>query len=343
MIARQEQLSPAPPSAAPPPESGVFARRLDSVERFRLATTDVDEARATISRLYGDGQIEPLPGEPFGHEVKVARLGAATCVEACWPGGARVEIPSLQRQYVFLAPTRDAAEVTVDHDARSLTAGRQAVLLSAGSCPRFHAPPGFRTRNLAIETSALEEHFLHLTGNAWRGHLRFEPVIDLQTESGASLLTLVRLLHCEMTRAQASPLLLVSLRDAVCTAFLTELPHSASHRLHPTPGGGAGMCAPCGGVHPRSCGRASDPRGHRHRRRHPRASPPARLPEGARHDPHGLPPSAAVRDRAGPPLGRRPRHDRGRRGLGAGLRRPRAASRSTTAPSGASGPPKARR
>ena len=98
-------------------------------------------------------------------------------------------------------------------------------MLSAGACPVVGVPAGLRARNLAIDSAALEEHFLHLTGNPARGHLLFEPVIDVQTGSGVALVTLVRLLHCEMTRQQASPLL-----AAHCAARTTRTQRDSSAR-----------------------------------------------------------------------------------------------------------------
>ena len=57
---------------------------------------------------------------------------------------------------------------------------------------------------------------------------------------GASVLRVVALFQQEVTRPQASPLLLASLRDTVCTALLTGLSHSGSHLLRPLGGAGPG-------------------------------------------------------------------------------------------------------
>ena len=234
MIVRPKPLPAAPVSEPSPPESGTFPRRREPVGGFRAAAADVDSARAVLSRLYGEVHLEPLRDEPFGYEVSVTRFGFATCVEALWPGGGRVEVPSIEDQYVFLAASPQVVEVTLGHDQRAVTTGRHALVVSAGSGCAFRVPPGLRARNLAIGSAALEDHWLHLIGTRSRGHFRFEPVIELQGGEGASVLTLVQLLQSEMTRPQASPLLLASLRDAVCTSLLTELRHGGSPLLHAT-------------------------------------------------------------------------------------------------------------
>jgi transcriptional regulator GlxA family with amidase domain len=84
---------------------------------------------------------------------------------------------------------------------------------------------------MAIDVPVLEEHLRSLTGEPLRGSFEFDPVVNLESPSGDSVLRIAETLAHEMNRPGCSPLLLAAMKDAFLTSVLTSLRHNRIERL----------------------------------------------------------------------------------------------------------------
>jgi hypothetical protein len=76
-------------------------------------TTDVDQAREALARVYGDGRLTPVgSGKSFLQQFNVAPLGRITITAMEWGCGMTFDAPSLDGCFDFSSivqgPTRIA-------------------------------------------------------------------------------------------------------------------------------------------------------------------------------------------------------------------------------------------
>jgi AraC-like DNA-binding protein len=214
---------------------------LTRLERLRVQTTSVDEARAVMGRLYPGAVLVPNQRLPFECELGIVRFGPVSFVTGLWPGGGELEALDFDGRYVLATATEGASRMTLKGGAQlDVIPERQGILVSPGFSGGIRVQPGIRTRTVTIDDSALEDHFSALTSTPSRGRIEFEAAVDLGAGAGAAIQDLVRLMWRELARPEASPLLLSSVRESLFTALLTGPRHSLSHRLDVTPGSAPG-------------------------------------------------------------------------------------------------------
>lgn len=222
---------PAPPTAAgqaQPPASGVFPRI--PVAR----TTDVDEARQIFRDIYADSRLEPERARPFGWALDLIRCGTVSVTMGATNGATRVVAPAVGERHVLTLS--DGGTGGGEHAGQSYTVipGRSGVILSPGLSMTLEVSAGFQGRNITIEPAALRAHLTALTGLSPRGPIVFDAAVSLETGPGAVLLGVAQLFRSEVERSGASPHMVAALRDALLTALLTGVKHSASHLLEPS-------------------------------------------------------------------------------------------------------------
>ncbi|WP_437901492.1 helix-turn-helix domain-containing protein [Sorangium sp. So ce124] len=226
-------FQPSPPCPHDPPAPRV---------RSLIRTSDVDEARLAFGRLYGDATIDPPRHHAFGCALDVVPCGAVNVVASSWSGGGRAAGPTFGDRYGLWSVARGVG--SGEHRGASLAVepGRCGALISPGRPFVFMARAGHEGRIITIERSALEAHLAALLGSAVKPPVQFDAPVDFERGAGPTLLAIAQAFRREAARPDASPLLVASLRDALFTALLTGVPHSASSLLEPPPARAAPAC-----------------------------------------------------------------------------------------------------
>jgi AraC-like DNA-binding protein len=196
-----------------------------------VQTSDLDEARGLMGRLYPGTVVECSRSGPLGYEGSITRSEPFTCVTGYWLNGIVANIAELQDKYVLMFSRASAASIDGSAGRAEIVSGRSAMLMSSGQSGTFLSENGLRTRTLAVDGGALAAQFTSLTGHTLRTPLVFDPAIDLTRGHGVALEKVVDLFWQELGRPEASPLWLATLSDTVLTALITGPEHSLSSWL----------------------------------------------------------------------------------------------------------------
>ncbi|MFT3769078.1 MAG: AraC family transcriptional regulator [Minicystis sp.] len=200
-----------------------------------VSTSDVDEARLAIRRIYADATLEPIPGAPFGCTMDTAACDGVNMVRASWLGGVRAVAPVISERYIVAVSSEGSGKAEQAGERVVIAPGRRGALLSPGRGAVVTVRAGHQGRSFSIERDALEAQFRALTGGDPRAPIVFRAALDLEAGPGATVLEIAQALRRELERPEASPILVASLREALLTSLLTNAPHSASSLLDPLP------------------------------------------------------------------------------------------------------------
>jgi AraC-like DNA-binding protein len=121
-----------------------------------VRTTDVDQAREAISRVYADGRLTPVgSGKSFSYYFNVAPLGTVTLTAMDWGGGMTFEAPSLDscfRRYRSCTPIRFLKHVR-------LRRARDELLAAAPACSVTHVALKWGFLNLGRFSAEYRQQF----------------------------------------------------------------------------------------------------------------------------------------------------------------------------------------
>ena len=223
----------------------------ESPDTFRLDSTDLDHARAELSRLYHPLDVSrPDGADPFGLHFEVIQLGPLTVGELRFAGATGMPAPDLTGYHVTL-PT--AGRVRTRHAGVEVTATPAET--AAVFCPNAPVATRHEARttelDVKIDGPALERELSALLGRDVDGPIDLHPTMDLSTGAARSWCRLVRLMHAELPHRESliyRPLIAEQMRHGVLSGLLLSVPH----RFH------AELVAPARPAAPRAIQRVVD-------------------------------------------------------------------------------------
>jgi AraC-like DNA-binding protein len=213
----------------PSPPAGLFPRIPV------VCTTDVDEAREAFRGVYADASLEPERTRWFRWAMDLVPCGAVSVASGVWGGATRVVAPMIGVRHILTLSRGGMSEGVHAGQDYTIIPGRSGAMFSPALPATNFSTVGFQARAITIEPGALDAHLTALTGRVPDAPIVFAAALDLEAGPGALVLGVAQLLGRAVERRDASPLTVVALRDALLTALLTGVKHSASRLLEPAP------------------------------------------------------------------------------------------------------------
>lgn len=195
----------------------------------RLQTSDPTEASDILERFFYPNRLVAAPGD-FAMDLRLARVGALTTSVAGFDNETKVSVDGLDVAYHVIVGLNGAIESRCGSASMIATRESAAVFRPVGEA----SVRGWREGNapmlgIKIDRQALEREARSMIGRDVRGHIRFQPQMDLRTGPGAQWLRLASWTAATMVgtavRGRPSepvwhPLLAARLSDAVLAGLL---------------------------------------------------------------------------------------------------------------------------
>jgi len=198
--------------------------------------TDVDQARSMFRHIYSDASVfEPAPGLPFHWQMRRVAADGVTCQVGDFQNAFTFSVEGLDNRFGLVLARTGHSAGDLRRARFEIILGRHGALISPGTPGVIETSSKYGTLNINIDAQALRKHLQGLTGRSVRGPLRFDVPIDLRSPAGATVYRIAIAFTIEVGRANASPLLISALRDALLTSILTCVQHNRSDCLNPRP------------------------------------------------------------------------------------------------------------
>jgi AraC-like DNA-binding protein len=196
-------------------------------------TTDVDQAREALARVYGDGRLTPVgSGKSFLQQFNVAPLGRITITAMEWGCGMTFDAPSLDGCFDFSSIVQGHAKVRVGREVVETDAHR-SVVMSPSESLHIRWDQRLVSLNAKVERRTLESHLAAIAGIDVKQRLEFSPAM-LITGPSATVVRLVRHMANEVNQDASLldfPLVAESFSETLLTTVLFAQPNNYSESL----------------------------------------------------------------------------------------------------------------
>jgi AraC-like DNA-binding protein len=214
------------------PHTGM-AQPPDSPDTLRFSSTDVDDARSLLSRLYQPVGLDvPDGGEGFSLDARVIQLGPLTVGHLRFGGRTAVVVSESDGYYVILTTAGRLLARYAGHDVTGDPS--VAVVVGPGRPVRARHDAGSAEVAVKIARPALEAELSALLGRPVSGPIELPPAMDLRDGPGKSWARLVRLMEGEIEQRAGlmyQPLIAEQLRRGVLSGLLLAVPHRYTAEL----------------------------------------------------------------------------------------------------------------
>ena len=199
----------------------------DSPHTFGLDSTDLDQARAELSRFFHPLAVSSPDGrDRFGLRLEVIQLGPLTVGELRFAGRAGLLAADLTGYHVTL-PT--AGRVLTRQDGHEVVATpATAAIFRPGTPVTTWQDARTVQMDVKIDGHALETELAALLGHDLDGPIDLRPTMDLATGAARSWCRLVRLLRAELPHRESliyRPLIAEQVRHSLLSGLLLSVPH----------------------------------------------------------------------------------------------------------------------
>lgn len=194
-----------------------------------IRTSNIDAARARLSRLYGDATAQ-TEGD-FEWNAVVASMGPLTLVQGALDTVAHVKF-AVQR-HTLLVTRANSVQFSSAKGLGMAIPGNRAALFSPGTWASLTFDPAMRNSNFVFTPKFLEDQFAALTGEESRDGIDFENFLALDTPLGGFINGLCHYLGESMTGETKSlhPALVSNIVETLSRALLSSHPHNLSYLL----------------------------------------------------------------------------------------------------------------
>lgn len=214
--------------------------KTDNPENFRIASSDVDQARSFFEDLYYPVAIDvPRDTDDFQVHSHVIRLGPLTVGRLQIAGPMGLTAAGLDGYHITLPLTGSVHAWQAGHTVTA-DPGRAAVF-RPGADVRSRHLVGMAQLDVKIDQTALEEDLEALLGHPIMGPIDLPPAMDVARGPGRAWSRLVRLAWDDSTDPRGllhEPLIAEQLRHGILGGLLMSTPHRYRHELNNP--------APCG-------------------------------------------------------------------------------------------------
>ena len=198
-----------------------------------LETQDVDEARATMTSLYGDLTLTPLSqSASFALRLNAAPVGRLLISSMRWEAPIEAHSPALDGCFDFCVALYGAAETRIGRRTINFV-GSHGGVLSPTHPMHCRNAGALIALNVKVPSALAEAQVRALTGNEIGEPLDFDPHMAMQREV-AGTWRLLRHLVAELERNPSllgNPLVMERYADTLLTSFITSQPNNYSPRL----------------------------------------------------------------------------------------------------------------
>jgi hypothetical protein len=199
-----------------------------------VQTSDVDEARERVGRVFCEHKLESLsPGRALDMRQHVARFGNLALSYIGYGTDVRIDPGKLSTFFLVHLIPSGRSEI---HIGDSALVGSSAVgaVTSPTTAMRMRWSADCAHLVLKVERAALERHLCDLLGDAATRPIEFAPELPVETGLGAGLRRLIEFVTAELDRDDtllASPLGIAGIEQMLMTALLAAQPNNYSAAL----------------------------------------------------------------------------------------------------------------
>lgn len=196
-------------------------------------TTDVDQAREAVGRVYTHGTLAPVSsGKSFSYEFNVAPLGRVTLTAMDWGCGMTFDAPSLDECFNFSSIVQGTSELRIGSDVVEADLNRGVVMSPVKS---LHIRWSERLVSLDVKVArkTLESHLAAIAGIELKQSLDFSASMRINDDN-AAVWRLIRVMADEVDRDEsllAYPLVAERFSETLLTTVLYAQPHNYSEAL----------------------------------------------------------------------------------------------------------------
>jgi AraC-like DNA-binding protein len=196
-------------------------------------TTDIDQAREALGRVYGDGRLAPIgSGKSFLQQFNVAPLCRVTLTAMEWGCGMTFDAPSLDECFDFSSIVQGASEVRIGREVVEADTHR-GVVMSPSESLHIRWDQRLVSLNAKVERRTLESHLAAIAGIEVKQPLEFSPTMPT-TGPGAAVARLVRHMADEVNQDASLlefPLVAERFSETLLTTVLFAQPNNYSEYL----------------------------------------------------------------------------------------------------------------
>lgn len=206
--------------------------------------TDVDEVRATLSRLFTEAYVEPFgPRHPLGVRVNGLELASSTICYLDHPGGLRAIPRAPMGCHSIQYPLTGKAEFNVEGRICPVDKQRGGMVSEGQQIRKVELMPKTGMLCFNVKDDVLRQIATSVTGRTDLPGIRFDPGIDWSSPHIATMLVLLKTTATELDRQDGlirSPAALTSIEHALTTLLLFGLKHNLANEIN-KPGRNAGL------------------------------------------------------------------------------------------------------
>lgn len=157
-----------------------------------VSTTDAGEARDLIGRRLKDHRLDFAgANRAIDSCMNELRLGSLSLFYLRYGANLMIDPGAFGSFYIVHINIGGACDILFDDHSRRVS-GTAAAVCSPDTAARFRWNPDSEVLGIKIEREALELHFQELTGLPLQGRIQFDERLDLETETGQRLVSLMK-------------------------------------------------------------------------------------------------------------------------------------------------------
>ena len=214
--------------------TSVAARTLPLARHMLVETSDLDEARERVSKVFCEHQLECLrPKSRLDMRQHVARFGKLAMSYIAYGTDVSIDPGKLSTFFLVHLIPQGRSEIRIG-DRSLIGSSATGAVTSSTLAMRMRWSADCAHLVLKIERAALERHLTHLLGDVATRPIEFAPELSVATGLGAGLRRLIDFAAGELDRDDsllASPLGMAGIEQALMTALLTAQPSNYSAAL----------------------------------------------------------------------------------------------------------------
>jgi AraC-like DNA-binding protein len=212
----------------------VAAKTLPLARHLLVATSDVDEARERVSKVFCAHKLECLrPKTNLDMRQHVARLGKLAMSYIAYGTDVGIDPGELSTFFLVHLIPKGRSEIQIG-DSALIGSNTMGAVSSPTMAMRMRWSADCAHLVLKIERTALERHLSHLLGDITTRPIEFAPELPVETGLGAGLRRLINFVTRELDRNDtllASPLGIAGIEQTLMTALLAAQPGNYSAAL----------------------------------------------------------------------------------------------------------------
>lgn len=167
-----------------------------------IRTDDVDEMRAAIGQIYGEGHFSVArEWKGFQAHGNHCQLNAIGISYASYGVAVDHSYPDFAAGYAITIAAAGTGWGRVGRRAVSVT-DRQGLIASPGTSVELHCGPGYEEVTILLDAHAVDRTLAGLIGAEVKGRLAFDPIIDFEHPVNRLWWRLFRVLIDEATQCQ---------------------------------------------------------------------------------------------------------------------------------------------